>query len=96
MGSGRCGLPRAAVVGIRIHGLKDSEGYIASAGGNPFDHLTYGKEENKEKLSEIVKCYNPQGSNRSLGNTNRQTRYEWISEHLENAVEEAIRIRENN
>ena len=77
------------VVGIRIHGLKDSEGYIASAGGNPFDHLTYGKEENKEKLSEIVKCYNPQGSN-------SQTRYEWIYEHLENAVEEAIRIRENN
>ena len=77
------------VVGIRIHGLKDSEGYIASAGGNPFDHLTYGKEENKEKLSEIVKCYNPQGSN-------SQTRYEWISEHLENAEEEAIRIRENN
>ena len=77
------------VVGIRIHGLKNSEGDIASVGNNPFDYITHGKEENKKKLSKIVKCYNPQGAN-------SQERYEWISKHLENAVEEAIGIRENN
>ena len=77
------------VVGIRIHGLRNSEGYIAAAGNNPFDYITLGMGENKKKLSKIVKCYNPQGSN-------SQKRYEWISEHLENAVEEAIDIRENN
>ena len=73
------------VVGIRIHGLKDCEGHLASAGFNPFDYIPYGKK----KLSEIVKCYNPQGSN-------SQDRYEWISKHLKNAVGEAIRIRKNN
>ena len=75
------------VVGIRIHGLKNSEGNIASAGDNPFDYITHGKS--KKKLSAIVKCYNPRG-------VNSQERYEWISKHLGNAVEEAIGIRENN
>ncbi|MCY4597319.1 MAG: TIR domain-containing protein [Bryobacterales bacterium] len=75
------------VVGIRIHGLKNSSGHIAPSGRNPFDYITYGTS--KKRLSEIVKCYNPQGSN-------SQTRYEWISKHLKNAVEEAIRIRNDN
>ena len=76
------------IVGIRIHGLRNSKKLIASAGKNPFDYyITVGKS--KKKLSEIVKCYNPQGSN-------SQDRYEWISKHLENAVEEAIDIRANN
>lgn len=73
------------VVGIRIHGLKNSEGHITTAGGNPFDYITY--EESKKKLSKIVRCYNPKGSN-------SQKRYEWISEHLEDVVEEAIDIRQ--
>ena len=76
------------VVGIRIHGLKNSKGFIADAGDNPFDGITLGSGENKKKLSKIVKCYNPQGSN-------SKKRYEWISKHLKNAVEEAIDIREN-
>ena len=75
------------VVGIRIHGLKNSKGSITDAGNNPFDYITH--ENSKKKLSEIVRCYNPQGSS-------SQERYEWISKHLENAAEEAIDIRENN
>ena len=75
------------VVGIYIHGLKNSQGYISKKGNNPFDYITYG--ESKEKLSTIVKCYNPAG-------TNSKERYEWISKHLSNAAEEAVKIRANN
>lgn len=72
------------VVGIRIHGLKNRLGETTSLGENPFDHITHGPT--KKPLSSIVKCYNPGGST-------SQDRYAWISEHLSNAVEEAIRIR---
>jgi len=75
------------VVGIRIHGLKNSEGNISTMGNNPFDYITYGAT--KKVLSTTVKCYNPTGSN-------SQERYAWIQEHFANAVEEAIRIRGKN
>ncbi len=72
------------VVGIRIHGLKNSQGETSSMGENPFNYITHGPS--KKPLSSIVKCYNPGGST-------SQDRYAWISEHLSNAVEEAIKIR---
>ena len=75
------------VVGIHIHGLKNSEGRVSSKGKNPFDYITYGSAG--KKLSTIVKCYNPSGSN-------SQERYDWIKKHLANAVEEAINIRNKN
>jgi hypothetical protein len=75
------------VVGIRIHGLKNSDGQISSSGGNPFDYIGYGNTG--KKLSSIVKCYNPAGDN-------SQERYDWIKKHLANAVEEAITIRRKN
>jgi len=75
------------VVGIRIHGLQNFDGVTASAGDNPFDFVTHGPT--KKKLSSIVKCYNPAGDN-------SKDRYAWISTHLANAVEEAIRIRAVN
>ena len=75
------------VVGIHIHGLKNAEGYISKKGKNPFDYIGYGNTG--KKLSTIVKCYNPPGSN-------SKERYAWIAKHLENAVEEAIRIRNSN
>jgi hypothetical protein len=75
------------VVGIRIHGLKNTDNYIAKQGKNPFDFIGYG--DTGKKLSTIVKCYNPTGSN-------SKERYAWIAKHLENAVEEAIRIRNAN
>ena len=75
------------VVGIHIHGLKNLDGNIATKGKNPFDFITHSPT--KKKLSSIVKCYNPAGSN-------SKERYAWISKHLANAVEEAIRIRNAN
>lgn len=75
------------VVGIRIHGIKNLSGEIASYGNNPFDHVTHGPT--KKKLSSIVKCYNPSGS------TSKE-KYAWIVKYLEDAVEEAITIRKQN
>jgi antiphage defense system Thoeris ThsB-like protein len=75
------------VVGIHIHGLLNKDGNIANKGDNPFDYIGYGNT--KKKLSSIVKCYNPTGSN-------SKERYDWISKHLSNAVEEAVRIRKEN
>ena len=77
------------VVGIYIHGLKNADGRISNKGANPFDSITYTHGERKRKLSSIVKCYNPTGSN-------SQERYNWIKKHLANAIEEAIKIRNNN
>lgn len=75
------------VVGIRIHGLKDSDGLVSSPGSNPFDFINYGNSG--KKLSSIVKCYNPAG-------VDSQERYDWIKTHLANAVAEAIQIRSAN
>ena len=75
------------IVGIYIHGLKNSEGYISEKGNNPFDYIDYG--DNGKKLSAIVKCYNPTGKN-------SKERYDCISQYISDAVEEAIKIRENN
>ena len=75
------------VVGIRIHGLKNTDGYISKIGQNPFDYINYGGTG--RKLSSIVKCYNPSGSN-------SKERYAWIAKHLENAISEAIKIRNEN
>jgi MTH538 TIR-like domain (DUF1863) len=75
------------VVGICIHGLKNLAGETSTKGNNPFDFIGYGNTG--KKLSAIVKCYNP-------GGATSKERYDWISEHLANAVEEAITIRANN
>ena len=74
------------VVGIHIHGLKNRDEYIAEKGDNPFDYIILGQTK---KLSTVVKCYDPAGAN-------SKERYDWISRHLANAVEEAIEIRNNN
>lgn len=75
------------VVGIYIHGIKNLAGETSTKGYNPFDYITHGPT--KQKLSSIVKCYNPSGA------TSKE-KYAWIAKHLSNAVEEAIRIRKAN
>ena len=75
------------VVGIHIHGLKNFDGKIAAKGANPFYSITHG--DSGKKLSSIVKCYNPTGAN-------SKERYDWIKKHLSNAVEEAVRVRQDN
>lgn len=49
------------VVGIYIHGLKNSESKVSAKGKNPFDFIGYGNTG--RKLSSIVNCYDPTGSN---------------------------------
>lgn len=75
------------VVGIHIHGLKNRDEKVSTKGKNPFTLIDY-RDEGK-KLSSIVKCYNPAGSN-------SKERYGWIKEHLANAVAEANKIRKDN
>lgn len=75
------------VAGIHIHGLKNKDGYIANKGNNPFSHVTFTKSGTK--LSDVVKCYDPRG-------TNSKERYEWISNNLEAIIEEAVAIRAKN
>lgn len=75
------------VVGIYIHGLKNLDGETSTQGYNPFDYIGYGNTG--KKLSSIVKCYNPTGAT-------SKDKYDWISKHLENAVQEAIDIRGKN
>ena len=72
------------VVGIYIHGLKNLAGQTTIKGNNPFDFIGYGNTG--KKLSSIVKCYDPAGAT-------SKDRYDWISTHLANAVEESIAIR---
>jgi hypothetical protein len=52
-----------------------------------FDYIGCGNTG--KKLSSIVKCYNP-------GGATSKERYDWISTHLANAVEEAVGIRNTN
>ncbi|MEA3463532.1 MAG: TIR domain-containing protein [Patescibacteria group bacterium] len=77
---------KMGIVGIHIYGLKNQEGYISEKGSNPFDYITF---KSGKKLSEVVKCYTPSGSN-------SKERYDWISKYLSATVEEAIKIRNNN
>lgn len=74
------------VLGIRIHKLKHSDGNQSLAGENPFSQFSI-KFDGKDKcLDEIVKLYN-RNSNDS------QEVYNFISENIENWVENAIEIR---
>jgi len=75
------------VVGIRVHGIKDASGNVSAAGANPFDFITHGGTG--QRLSNIVKCYDPDGAS-------SQERYNWIKTYLAAAVEEAISIRSKN
>jgi len=70
------------VLGIYIHNLKDKEGNQSSKGKNPFDDFTI----NGEKLSKIVKAYDPPYSTSTYV-------YNHIGENLIDWVEEAIEIR---
>ena len=75
------------VVGIHIHGLKNLDGETATKGSNPFDNISYG--DKGKKLAAIVKCYTPSGHD-------SKEKYAWIKKHLANAVEEALKIRNDN
>lgn len=75
------------IVGIRVHGLMNQIRETSSFGENPFEYITHGPSQ--QKLSSLVKCYNPSGANSA-------ERYNWIAQYLSSAVEEAISIRNKN
>jgi hypothetical protein len=69
------------VLGIYIHNLSCPRNGKSVKGNNPFDSFTMNNST--RKLSEIVKCYNPNSAN-----ANRD-----IIDNLEGWIEEAIKIR---
>ena len=75
------------LAGIHIHGLRNQANRISAKGRNPFAHFTLEDPNgNERRLSSVVECHNPPG-------TNSRQRYNWIRDNLAHIVEEAIRIR---
>jgi hypothetical protein len=73
------------VVGVYIHRLKDRNGYTATKGANPFDHVTL---QSGGALSKWVKAYDPAGYD-------SKAVYQTIANSLDGWIEEAIKIRNN-
>lgn len=67
--------------------MLNQKGSLRAFGRKQTVQGTYYRTVNsKLKMSDIVKCYDPQG-------TNSQQKYDWINTHLLSVVEEAIKIR---
>ena len=77
---------RMGVVGIYIHGLKNSGGYVSKKGNNPFNCVNH--RDSGKAFSSIVKCYNPQGRD-------SKEKYDWIKRYIAAAAAEAVEIRAN-
>jgi len=71
-----------ALLGIRIHKLRDNNGDQSGRGKNPFEDLYLGER----KLSSIIPVYDPPYQ------TSKRV-YQYISENISDWVEEAIDIR---
>jgi len=78
---------KKGVVGIHINKIEDHNGKQGTKGANPLDKIDY--RDSGKKLSSIAKVYTPSG-------TTSKEAYDWIKEHLANAVKDAIRIRNEN
>lgn len=72
------------VIGVHVHNLQDSNNQQATKGANPFASIGYG--DTGKMLSSIVRVYDPPYS------SSKQV-YTYISQNLEDWVEEAIEIR---
>lgn len=75
---------KMGVVGIRIHGLLNSNKQTSPMGDNPFDFIGYGTTG--KKLSSVVNCYTPDGSN-------SKECYAWIQKNIGYVTEEAVKNR---
>ncbi|HCG5527878.1 TPA: TIR domain-containing protein [Vibrio parahaemolyticus] len=75
------------VLVIHIHNLKNSGGEQASKGGNPLYHITHGPSG--KRLSTIAKSYDPPY-------VLSHNVYNYISENIDDWIEEAIKIRKDN
>ncbi|MBU0949575.1 MAG: TIR domain-containing protein [Gammaproteobacteria bacterium] len=76
---------KVGVLGIYIHGIKDSSGNISKKGLNPFAHLELGGKN----FSSIVQAYDPIGAD-------SKARYNYIADNIDSWIEKAIGIRKNN
>jgi len=76
---------KKGLLGIYIHNIKNSKGEKTNKGNNPFAEFTVGEK----KLSSIVKCINPPY-------TASTSVYNHIKDNIEDWIEEAIEIRNNN
>jgi hypothetical protein len=74
------------VVGIHIHNLENSQGQQSSKGNNP---LYYVKFKSGKRLSTVANTYDPP-------RTTGRGVYSYISDHIEDWIEEAIKIRAAN
>lgn len=75
------------VVVVHIHNLTNHAGEQSKKGQNPLDYIGYGNTG--KKLSNIAKAYDPP-------KTVSADVYNYISAHLEDWIEEAIKIRKAN
>lgn len=75
------------VVVIFIHNITDSDGNQASKGANPLYYVTHGPS--KKRLSTIAQAHNPPRST-------SQGVYNYIADHIESWIEDAIQIRKDN
>jgi hypothetical protein len=78
------------LLGIYIHNLKDKDGKQSSKGKNPFDYFQINGYNSK--LSSIVRTYDPPLFFFYQYNDSKKV-YEYIHNHIESWVEEAIYIR---
>lgn len=86
------------IVGIHIHGLKDSDGKQANKGDNPledfcidttFNYIVEHEkpaDKNEKNLAEVVKTYDPPYVTSTYV-------YDYIKENIADWIEEAIEIR---
>lgn len=74
------------LLGIYIHNIKCPRNGTCNKGQNPFDQFVFRDGERKgEKLSSIVKCYNPRSTDA----------YNDIRINMEDLIEEAITQRKS-
>lgn len=76
---------KKGVLGIRIHKLKNLAGEDTTAGPNPLDEITV----DGKKLSAICRTYDPSGATSTAA-------YNHIANNVEDWVEKAIEIRNDN
>lgn len=69
------------VLGIRVHGLKNKDGYIDTAGVNPFSKVSL---KNGRTLDQYVTLHEPAGAN-------SQARYAAISKNISTWISNAAR-----
>ncbi len=74
------------VLGIHVHGLKDSDGDQSTKGSNHFKGIVVGPDN--EKLEDIAKTYDPPY------NLSKNV-YSHIEDNIEDWVEKAIKIRKD-